>query len=74
MGAGFELGFYGRDIPPVKQTSPKLLLQISVSGMCMQYGPAGDVIAAGDSDGRIHLDQLALLTYPATRTFILARG
>ena len=42
--------------------------------MCMQYGPAGDVIAAGDSDGRIHLDQLALLTYPATRTLILARG
>ena len=23
--------------------------------MSVQYGPAGDVIAAGDSDGRIHL-------------------
>ena len=24
-------------------------------GVSMQYGPAGDVIAAGDSSGRIHL-------------------
>jgi len=32
MGAGFELGFQRRDIPALNQTSPKLLLQISVSG------------------------------------------
>ena len=24
MGAGFELGFHGRDIPSVNQTSPKI--------------------------------------------------
>jgi hypothetical protein len=32
MGAGFDLGFQRRDIPALNQTSPKLLLQISVSG------------------------------------------